>query len=77
MRGLLCALTFFFAAATLCAAEPATKPPELKDYNGYFPWTPPADKATWEKRRVELLRQLQLAVGLYPMPERSAPPKAT
>ena len=89
MRALFSLTTFFFIAATLYSAEPAAqepaaeskaapaaKAPELKDYNGYFPWTPPADKATWEKRRVELLRQLQLAVGLYPMPDRSTPPKA-
>jgi dienelactone hydrolase len=58
-------------------ATPTPAKPELKDFNGYFPWTPPADKAAWETRRVELLRQLQLAVGLYPMPDRSAAPKAT
>ncbi len=78
MRALFCSLTFFFAAATLCAAEPPIGLPiPLKDYNGYFPWTPPETKAAWETRRVELLRQLQLAVGLYPMPDRSTPPKAT
>ncbi len=89
MLALLGALTIVLTSMTLVAAEPATKEsasepkpipaaakPELKDYNGYFPWTPPATKAAWETRRVELLRQLQLAVGLYPMPDRSTAPKA-
>lgn len=90
MRALPWQLTILLIAATSYAAEPSTKEPaaaskeapaakapELKDFNGYFPWAPPADKVTWEKRRVELLRQLQLAVGLYPMPDRSVAPKAT
>lgn len=89
MRALLFHLMLILTGATLCAAEPATKEPvaepkaapvakpaELKDFNDYFPWTPPATKTAWEPRRVELLRQLQLAVGLYPMPDRSAAPQA-
>jgi dienelactone hydrolase len=86
MRALLM-LLFIPIASLVLAAEPAAKEAagsksapkaaELKDFNGYFPWTPPATKAAWDTRRVELLRQLQLAVGLYPMPDRSAAPKAT
>lgn len=86
MRIFLWQLTILLTSATLLAAEPAVKEPatpaasaklaELKDFNSYFPWTPPATKAAWETRRVELLRQLQLAVGLYPMPDRSAAPRA-
>ncbi len=40
----------------------------LKDYDGYFPFTPPATKADWEKRAVQVRRQLQVAQGLWPMP---------
>jgi dienelactone hydrolase len=41
-----------------------------KDLNGYFPFTPPATKETWEARRVVLKTQLQVALGLWPMPDR-------
>jgi dienelactone hydrolase len=43
-----------------------------KDYNGYFPWTPPVDRAAWEPRRQEVRRQILVATGLWPMPERLA-----
>ncbi|MGC4003488.1 MAG: acetylxylan esterase [Pirellulales bacterium] len=51
------------------------KPP--KDFNGYFPFTPPKTVEAWEKRAADLRRQVQLAVGLFPMPPRDVPPKAT
>lgn len=41
-----------------------------KDLDGYFPFTPPATKEAWEKRRQVLKTQLQVALGLWPMPER-------
>jgi dienelactone hydrolase len=41
-----------------------------KDLDGYFPFTPPATKDAWEKRREALKVQLQVALGLWPMPER-------
>jgi hypothetical protein len=41
-----------------------------KDLDGYFPFAPPATKEAWEKRRAELKTQLQVALGLWPMPER-------
>jgi dienelactone hydrolase len=41
-----------------------------RDLNGYFPFTPPATKEAWEKRRQELKTQLQVALGLWPMPAR-------
>src|SRR5208283_1163061 len=42
-----------------------------KDYNGYFPWTPPVSKEAWEKRRQELREQVLVATGLWPMPEKT------
>jgi dienelactone hydrolase len=41
-----------------------------KDLNGYFPFEPPATKEAWEARRMALRTQIQVAVGLWPMPER-------
>jgi dienelactone hydrolase len=42
-----------------------------KDYNGYFPMKVPASLAEWEKRRKELREQLLVALGLWPMPEKT------
>ncbi|HSG72550.1 MAG TPA: alpha/beta hydrolase family protein, partial [Planctomycetaceae bacterium] len=44
---------------------------EPKDLNGYFPFEVPAGKAAWEKRSNELRRQVLVATGLWPMPERT------
>ncbi|HEX4591081.1 MAG TPA: hypothetical protein VH120_14180, partial [Gemmataceae bacterium] len=41
-----------------------------KDLDGYFPFSPPATKESWEKRRQELKTQLLVGLGLWPMPER-------
>jgi dienelactone hydrolase len=54
------------------AGEPPTdrrlgKP---KDYNGYFPWTPPTSPEAWATRRTELREQMLVANGLWPMPEK-------
>jgi Acetyl xylan esterase (AXE1) len=50
---------------------------KLIDLNkDYFPFTPPTNKHAWEERRVALRRQIQVAEGLWPMPERG-PVKAT
>src|SRR5258708_40326508 len=40
-----------------------------KDLDGYFPFAPPTTKEAWEARRKELRVQLQVALGLWPMPE--------
>lgn len=64
-------------AAPLAAqdkADPRLAKP--KDYNGYFPWTPPTDLKAWEKRRAEVREQVLVANGLWPMWEK-APIKAT
>ncbi len=42
-----------------------------KDYNGYFPWTPPADLQHWDIRRRNLREQVLVALGLWPLPEKT------
>ncbi|MEZ6034719.1 MAG: alpha/beta hydrolase family protein [Planctomycetaceae bacterium] len=44
----------------------------LKDLNGYFPFQPAKSVEEWNKRKEFLLRQLKVACGLWPMPERPA-----
>lgn len=55
-------------AGSTNAADPRLAPP--KDYNGYFPWTPPASKESWNRRRPQVREQVLVANGLWPMPER-------
>jgi hypothetical protein len=43
----------------------------LKDYDGTFPFEVPATKQAWEIRAEAVRRQLQVATGLWPMPERT------
>ena len=43
----------------------------LKDLNGYFPFTPPTDAATWTSERAAIRNRLQVALGLLPMPTRT------
>jgi len=42
-----------------------------KDFNGYFPFTPPTTKEAWEARRKQVREQLLVANGLWPMPEKA------
>lgn len=42
----------------------------LKDYDGYFPWTPPASLEAWAVRAEQLQRRVLVACGLWPMPEK-------
>jgi dienelactone hydrolase len=42
----------------------------LKDLDGYFPFEVPATPEAWAKRTEELHRRVQIAVGLWPMPDR-------
>jgi len=42
----------------------------LKDLNGYFPFTPSASVEEWNQRKEFVLRQIKVACGLWPMPER-------
>ena len=42
-----------------------------KDYNGYFPFTPPTDKAVWAARAEFVRRQVLVSQGLWPMPTKT------
>lgn len=65
-------------ASFLAGAEPcnSTELPKdsrlgnLKDLDGYFPFTPPASKEEWAQRREYVRKQILVACGLWPMPER-------
>mgnify|MGYP002623714119 CR=1 FL=1 len=48
-----------------CRLEP------LKDYNGYFPFQPAESEAEWNKRAERVRRQLKVALGIWPEPERT------
>ncbi len=43
----------------------------LKDLNGYFPFTPSPSKEDWTRRAADVRRQVLVANGLWPMPERT------
>jgi hypothetical protein len=75
-------LTLVLLPAGLLADDPTRifegneRPPDHrltdkpKDLNGYFPFRPPTNKEDWDKRRKELVTQLQVSLGLWPMPPR-------
>ena len=42
---------------------------ELKDLNGYFPFTPSESPEAWEKRAEYVRRQIKVAAGVWPEPE--------
>jgi len=60
---------------SLFADDAAPKDARLgknKDLNtGYFPFVVPKTKAEWEKRRQRIREQVQVANGLWPMPEKT------
>lgn len=63
-------------AAPPMALAGGTPPPDsrlapLKDLDGYFPFTPPASAAAWSQRAKTVRQQIQVAVGLWPMPTRT------
>ncbi len=41
----------------------------LKDLDGHFPFTPPAEKQQWEERAEAVRQQLRVALGIWPMPK--------
>lgn len=43
----------------------------LKDLKGYFPFHPPESLPEWERRKEEVRRQILVATGLWPMPEKT------
>ncbi len=61
--------------ATMTAAASPAKPNDarlgaLKDLNGYFPFSPSGSVEEWNKRKDYVIRQMKVACGLWPMPER-------
>lgn len=42
---------------------------KLKDLDGHFPFTVPADLAQWEQRADAVRQQLRVALGIWPMPK--------
>ncbi|HEX5218792.1 MAG TPA: acetylxylan esterase [Verrucomicrobiae bacterium] len=43
----------------------------LKDLDGYFPFTPPATPEEWDSRARQVRRELAVALGLWPMPDKT------
>jgi dienelactone hydrolase len=43
----------------------------VKDLDGYFPFTPSGSREAWEKRAKELREQMLVALGLWPMPDKT------
>lgn len=80
LRTALAALGLFSAAAVRAEAPRALTPGErpddrrlgkLQDLNGYFPFHPPASTAAWAERAERVRRQVLVATGLWPMPEKT------
>jgi Abhydrolase family len=84
MRSHLFSVGILLLAGPILAAEPDPtriyhddqKPSDArlgkpKDLNGYFPFTPPASKETWNDRAPRVREQMLVATGLWPMPERT------
>jgi dienelactone hydrolase len=58
-------------STTLTAETTDPRLAPLKDYNGYFPFTVPATTEAWQMRRAQLRQQLQVTLGLFPLPART------
>ena len=43
----------------------------LKDLNGHFPFAVPNTLKAWERRAAEVRQRVQVATGMWPMPERT------
>lgn len=67
----LALLTLFLAVPALRAQDQDKRLEKPKDYNGYFPWTPPASLKEWEPRRQVVREQVLVANGLWPLPEKT------
>src|SRR6266705_4968579 len=85
-RFLLLTTRFFLALSIAATADAVAAAPRvlpegklpndlrlepLKDLDGYFPFTPPASKADWEKRAERVRRQILISQGLWPMPTKT------
>ena len=44
---------------------------DLTNLNGFFPFAVPSTKAAWEERASQLRLRVQVATGLWPLPERT------
>ena len=44
---------------------------ELKDYNGYFPFAPPANSEAWHARSEQVRRRVLVSQGLWPLPTKT------
>lgn len=71
MLRFLIALPVFLSAIRAADAPPDVRLGALKDLNGYFPFTLPATREAWEPRAAQLRRQMLVALGLFPMPEKT------
>lgn len=63
-----------YAVAQEAALEEVTEDPRLSpliDLNGHFPFKVPESKAAWESRAAQLKKQVLIATGLWPLPERT------
>lgn len=61
---------------SLRVMPPGEAPPDrrlgaLRDLDTYCPFTPPQTREAWEARAARLKRQLRVALGLWPWPERT------
>lgn len=60
------------ALLTLGAAARAEAPArEMRDLNGYFPFTPVKSAEAWQVRKKEVEQRVLLASGLWPMPDKT------
>ncbi len=66
MKRFLSLLALALVPVVAVADDPRLGKP--KDYNGYFPWTPPKSKEEWQTRRQQVREQVLVANGLWPMP---------
>ncbi len=55
--------------STSSAESPLRDQAPLRDLDSHCPFTPPNDLATWHKRAADLKLQLQVSLGLFPLPE--------
>jgi dienelactone hydrolase len=74
LLALLCVVSSF--GENLKAIKPGEIPNDIrlqpvKDLDGYFPFTPPPTKELWEKRAKFVREQLEVALGLWPLPEKT------
>ncbi len=74
LLALFCAVSCF--GDTLKAIKPGEIPKDarlqpVKDLDGYFPFSVPPTKEIWENRAKFVRLELQVALGLWPMPDKT------